>query len=199
MWPCCRQQVVWLHGSLSQRALQGGGPPAAEEDRLSQRLVWSTPLPYDWRDDTIAWLSRDDMTAAHPALADLASLLASLHERIGSVIELGCGRPEPHQLACFAPGPRSRGYVRHIDEEPGNVTEGGRRITVTIYFTPPDYDVSHGGELRVWPRGNGGAVDIAPLAGRAVVFLSGAVWHQVRPWRHPEAAAKRVALSTFWH
>ena len=28
-----------------------------------------------------------------------------------------------------------------------------------------------------------GAVDVEPRPGRLVVFLSGAVWHQVRPWQ----------------
>ena len=118
------------------------------------------------------------MASAHPAFAALAALLSSLKEELRSLIELDVrpprcihkllrcsiglslreclwlqsGRPEPHQLACFAPGPASRGYVRHIDEDPPKVMEGGRRLTVTVYFTK-EYEPGQGGELRIWPRG----------------------------------------------
>jgi hypothetical protein len=41
---------------------------------------------------------------------------AALERRLAGLVELGAGAAEPYQLACFAPGPASRGYVRHVDE-----------------------------------------------------------------------------------
>jgi hypothetical protein len=172
---------------------------------------------------------------------------------------VGAAVGEPFQLACFRPGPSSRGYSRHVDEQPAAAAADGRRVTVTLYLTA-GWQAGRGGELRVWPRRGGGggacecsgacecrgahdedgdgdgdgdsggggqgrrasghpcgasasagpataaaavtavtAVDVAPVAGRAAVFLSGAVWHQVRPWRLRDPAAKRIALTAWFH
>jgi len=114
---------------------------------------------------------------------------------------------EPYQIACFRPGRASKGYVRHVDEDVGKIATGGRRITVTVYLSR-GWTPGHGGELRLWPRRTragaaGGVVDIEPIAGRVVIFLSGAVWHQVRPWRQRrdagETEAKRIALTAWLH
>eukprot|EP01051_Picozoa_sp_SAG22_P003359 SAG22_NODE_162_length_16848_cov_16.978267_13_plen_438_part_00 len=227
-------------GSSTGGSGTGGGPaggaePAGDSEGSSSppvqrrlNLAWRTPTPYDWRDDQIAWIEpRELQDSAHPAFAALAAKLADLCAALTAVVELGGGKEEPYQLACFAPGQTSRGYIRHIDEDGDGCIARGRRLTVTVYFTARWSGGGHGGELRVWPRGRAGgaesresksepgeaaagkhdaprlcprrAVDLQPVPGRVVVFLSGACWHMVRPWRHPDPAATRVALTAFLH
>ena len=62
-------------------------------------------------------------------------------------------------------------------------------------FLNPYWTQQHGGELRLWlPDGVQRYVDIQPLAGRLVIFLSGLVEHQVQPSFHD-----RVALTAWLH
>eukprot|EP01052_Picozoa_sp_SAG31_P026276 SAG31_NODE_2369_length_5854_cov_3.778454_2_plen_414_part_00 len=211
-------------------AATSGGQDSALTGPSRLKLCWVTPTPYDWRDDLITWLTAEDLEGHENwCLQALGRRLAKLRTTIDEEVIPLIGPPEPYQLAAFAPGPKSRGYIRHIDEETpavgqvGGLLSGGRRVTVTVYFTA-GWEAGHGGELRLWPRrtaaeaGGGGAVrgagscdatgdlsvkvDVEPQPGRMVAFLSGAVWHQVRPWRLHRQDAKtkrRLALTAFLH
>lgn len=64
-----------------------------------------------------------------------------------------------------------------------------------IYLNPADWDASAlGGCLRVFRPAclGGGSVDVEPLPGRLVVFLSGAIDHEVLP-----SFGLRVAISSW--
>lgn len=78
-----------------------------------------------------------------------------------------------------------------------------RRVTCVCYLADParPYEEADGGQLRVWaPRSgdeDGGevrTVDVEPVAGRCIIFMSGAVDHQVLPAFN----APRVAI-TGWY
>lgn len=84
-----------------------------------------------------------------------------------------------------------------------------RRVTSILYLNESDWDAAHGGALRVYhPQScsdntdaldGGGAdrdsnwVDVYPHGGRLVVFMAGAVEHEVLP-----AFAPRVALTAWF-
>lgn len=65
-----------------------------------------------------------------------------------------------------------------------------------MYFNP-DWKQGNGGELRIFDKGMGDEdeknIDIAPLAARCVVFLSGVMDHAVMP-----AFEERIALTSWY-
>ena len=105
------------------------------------------------------------------------------------------------QLAVY-PGGSSVGYARHRDAFPDDGAAGDdqRRVTCVLFANAADWDVDRdGGALRLHvptpdeqpPRAH---VDVAPTGGTLVLFLSGAVDHEVLPCTVP-----RVAVSAWLH
>ena len=96
--------------------------------------------------------------------------------------------PDKLMLANY-PGDGAR-YVAHLDNDPGDPrhSEGepglrasDRAVTAILYLNP-DWEESHGGCLRVHLQGTGGAtVDVAPSAGRMVLFDCRRIVHEVLP------------------
>ena len=96
--------------------------------------------------------------------------------------------PDKLMLANY-PGDGAR-YVAHLDNDPGDPrhSEGepglrasDRAVTAILYLNP-DWEESHGGCLRVHLEGTGGAtVDVAPSAGRMVLFDCRRIVHEVLP------------------
>lgn len=89
------------------------------------------------------------------------------------------------QLAVY-PGDGAR-YVAHHD---GFAGDPARRATVILYLNPA-WNPDHGGCLRVWLPG--GPLDLAPIGGRMVCFLSDRVEHAVLP----TYATRRAATAWF--
>ena len=134
-------------------------------------------------------------------------------------------RPDEFQLAVYHTG--ARGYVRHYDADesivfrPVAVPRSSQRspktkrvVTAVLYLNSPDISTEiEGGELRLWPpssslpseprRGNAQEfkpttiIDVPPRGGTLVLFLSGAVSHQVRKIKL--GAAPRIALTAWFH
>lgn len=74
------------------------------------------------------------------------------------------------QLAAFPP---QRRYTRHVDAFPG----GPNRLLTLIYYLNPQWQPSHGGQLRLFlPEG---PCDVNPVADRLLVFFSPSVEHEV--------------------
>ena len=96
-------------------------------------------------------------------------------------------------MAAIYAGSRDRPtyYVRHRDG--GSYRGNPRRLTCIVYLNA-DWDVERdGGALRAYlPDGSGEHVDVAPKAGRLLLFDAVRVEHEVRP-----TFASRVAL-TLW-
>lgn len=110
-----------------------------------------------------------------------------------------------------------RRYERHRDgfpsaaddEEDGGSGPMWRRVTSILYLNESDWPSAHGGALRVYhpqrPSSNADALDygdpdrggtwldVYPQGGRLVIFMSGAVEHEVLP-----AYAPRVALTAWF-
>ncbi|KAG0271108.1 hypothetical protein BGZ95_001139 [Linnemannia exigua] len=117
-----------------------------------------------------------------------------LHEDLTKVVHLH-GQAE-YQLAYYPPD--SSHYERHRDSFPTDDKEDidQRRVTAIVYFNP-DWKQGNGGELRIFDKGMGDEdekeIDIAPLAARCVVFLSGVMDHAVMP-----AFEERIALTSWY-
>lgn len=118
------------------------------------------------RGDESLWLTPED-----PALAVLFAAFEALRTEVNLDAWLGLTRFDL-QFTHYAGG--GARYVRHLDALPGR---HNRRLTAISYlndaWTPPD-----GGKLKLHLKP---AVEIEPLIGRLVVFLSEKVEHEVMP------------------
>lgn len=141
--------------------------------------------------------------AAEPPADGAAGLAAVISRLEGLQAELlACARPgrllgqREVQLACYAPG--SCGYRRHTDALPDDGAKGGsaaqRKLTAICYCNG-GWTADHGGALRLTLQDHqgGGGVDVAPVAGRCLVFMAGCMPHEVLP-----SAAHRYAV-TAWY
>ncbi|GJJ68574.1 hypothetical protein EMPS_00920 [Entomortierella parvispora] len=117
-----------------------------------------------------------------------------LHEDLAKVVHLH-GQAE-YQLAYYPPD--SSHYERHRDSFPTSDREDKdqRRVTAIVYFNP-NWKQGDGGELRIFDKGMGDEeekqIDIAPKAGRCVIFLSGVMDHAVMP-----SFNERIALTSWY-
>ena len=82
--------------------------------------------------------------------------------------------------ACHARYPEGSRYRRHRDR----FTRAGRRILTLVTYLNLDWRAGDGGELRIH-RSPADALDVEPLSGRAVIFLSDRMIHEVRPAIRP--------------
>lgn len=154
------------------------------------------------------------------AVQAAADTLRAVHRDISLAVRLryGASRPEL-QLAVYDPAaavaddgaaaatPAADGetrYERHRDGFPSaglqDEDEGEgpmwRRVTAILYCNSPAWSEVDGGALRLYspaPTDGGGSVDVLPVAGKLVVFMSGAVEHEVLPVYSP-----RVALTAWF-
>ncbi len=142
---------------------------------------------------------RGDLTTFldEAALADgFVDVVAALHRVQMALREqawLTLHRRE-FQLGCFPGG--GAGYTRHRDAFRGAVgVMGHRRVTVVLWLNP-QWEPEHGGCLRCYHHDSddddGAFVDVEPLLGRAIVFMSEQIEHAVLP-----SFASRFAL-TLW-
>lgn len=118
------------------------------------------------RGDKIQWLEFQD-----PVEKQLSAHLEALQTQLNRTLFLGLRDFEAH-FAVYAPG---QGYRRHLDRFK---TDNSRVVSLVLYLTP-DWKVEDKGALRAYLPS--GPVDILPMQGRAVAFLSGDVEHEVLP------------------
>lgn len=182
-------EMAWL--------VPGGSEPVAaavEEEEKKQECVPTLRIPKGG--------------ALHTVVGRLEQLARALDALDGqSLLGLGGGLKKSVQLAYY-PGGGHR-YVRHRDAFPGadagaagekgGATEATRCLTVICYLNP-DWRPEHGGRLRLYlPPGASSSSssphwDVDPLLGRAVVFRSDVVEHEVLP-----AWAPRMALTCWFY
>ena len=95
--------------------------------------------------------------------------------------------PDRLMLANY-PGDGAR-YVTHLDNDPTDPghSEGepglracDRAVTAILYLNP-NWEEAHGGCLRVQMEGGKGTIDVAPSAGRMVLFDCRRIAHEVLP------------------
>jgi SM-20-related protein len=135
------------------------------------------------RGDRILWLDDD---AGGPGLQALRRVFDGLELALQRDARLRLGRREV-QVAWY-PGGGAR-YARHRDVFRHAAAGPRRRVTAIVYLNP-GWRPEDGGLLRL--HVGQAPVDVAPAAGRLVVFLSERVEHEVL-----QARASRLAV-TAW-
>ena len=162
--------------AASMRTRRNGG---------SDGVDWRTPEPRHARTDVATWLTVGQRPASDskfserllPRFDALAADLCLLMDGIHGRLEL--------QLACF-PEARHARYRRHTDANAvGGPASDERKVTCILYCNPT-WSKASAGCLRLTrpdhdKGGAGGTIDIEPIGGRLLVFMSGAIAHEVLP------------------
>ncbi len=131
------------------------------------------------RGDIIYWLNETEASTAQQAyFSQMETLRLSLNQHL----YLGLFGLESH-LALY---PTGAGYKKHIDRFKGNSNNQPVRQISCILYLNQDWLGEYGGDLRLYLNTNDEAdieskIDIAPLGGRLVVFLSDTFYHEVLP------------------
>jgi SM-20-related protein len=125
-------------------------------------------LHTDIRTDSIYWLDIGLSTAQDTYIEKMHELMELLNREI----YLGLKQFEGH----FAQYNQAGFYRKHIDQFEQN---SERKISVITYLNTP----KAGGELRIYKKSdpNQFEIDISPVEGRLVCFLSNQIYHEVRP------------------
>ncbi len=153
-----------------------------------------SPINTKLRGDSIYWL---DETDASPAQQAYFEKMEALRSALNQHLYLGLLTLESH-LALY---PIGSGYQKHLDrfQDKDHALSPQRQISCILYLNQ-DWLAEDGGCLRLHLNHNMSTeleagdnyLDIAPLAGRLVVFLSDTFYHEV-------LAATRVRKSlTAW-
>lgn len=120
------------------------------------------------RNDSIYWLTAGSSEAQDLFLSKMDELMLVLNREL----YLGLKQFEGH----FARYEKGQFYKKHSDQFVGN---SERMITTVTYLNTP----ASGGELRIYNKDNKDLVelDIKPIEGRLVCFLSSQIYHEVLP------------------
>jgi SM-20-related protein len=131
----------------------------------------------DVRRDEIYWLDRERPTRAQARLWKKVELLKVALNR---ELFLNVTNFEGH----YAAYPEGGFYERHLD----SFQDDDRRVVSIVVYLNENWRPEHGGELRVWkgvpisgrdaPR-NRHPIDVEPIGGTLVCFLSREIEHQV--------------------
>mmetsp|Transcript_30998 Transcript_30998/g.72323 ORF Transcript_30998/g.72323 Transcript_30998/m.72323 type:complete len:368 (+) Transcript_30998:103-1206(+) len=195
-----------------QRLMQSGYvvidnwlPPekAAGISELVQSSLATFP---DFQNDGIEWHFKEPRSARADIATDLIdgqrpatdSVFAEhvlpayyeLEEDLKQIISVKGNRQQ--QLAWYQGN--GLGYSAHFDAWPVDDPESDIRKVTAIMYCNKDWEPSHGGALKIWLLDHEGAdeIEIEPLAGRLLIFLSGCIRHEVSPAHSP-----RVAFTTW--
>lgn len=145
------------------------------------------------RGDRIAWLEADD---PDPALQAYFSLMAEVQQMANRHLMMGLDSYETH-FALYPAG--SHGYATHIDQfrQQDMHTQSNIRSLTAIIYLNEHWPADAGGALRLYldehtqtPAADARHLDILPVGGRMVLFLSARYWHQVLP-----ASQARVSVT----
>lgn len=176
-----------LTQSLRALALEQQQHGLMHQAGTSQAAVSNPSL----RGDQISWLEPDD---PHPAIREYQAIMAQIQQAVNRALMMGLDSFETH----FAIYPaNSSGYATHIDQfrqHREQAAPGARTLTSIIYLND-DWPADAGGQLRLYldthtqpPSKEARHLDIAPLGGRLVLFLSARFWHEVLPARLPRSS-----------
>lgn len=130
------------------------------------------------RGDHIMWLRDDD-----PSLCVQTYLqkMRALQQALNQQLFFNLHELEAH-LAIYPIGTR---YAKHLDQ----FSQGRnalRQISCVLYLNT-DWQEAFGGQLRMYlPEGN--QLDIFPMGGRLVAFMSSEFIHEVLPASHPRVS-----------
>lgn len=123
------------------------------------------------RRDRILWLNRE-----RAAPAKFLALAEQIRQGLNRRLFLGLFEFEAH----FAHYPPGAFYKRHVDSFRG----AANRVLSTVSYLNTDWQPGDGGELALYAeQGDLKIAELAPLAGRMVIFLSEEMPHEVLPAR----------------
>ena len=121
------------------------------------------------RGDFTCWL-REPLSPCERALLDR---LEDLRLQFNRDLLLGLFELELH----YARYPPGAAYARHVDQPHGSAL---RQVSFVLYLNP-DWQPNDGGALRIYADDD--HVDVEPLGGRLVCFLTPGREHEVMPAR----------------
>jgi len=148
------------------------------------------------RGDSIYWLNEDD---ASPAQQTYFTKMELLRNGLNRHLYLGLDILESH-LALY---PIGAGYQKHLDRFKVNDNSllPQRQISCILYLNK-DWMIEDGGYLRLYLNAvtaqdgmitEASELDIAPIGGRLVMFLSDTFYHEVLP-----ASRDRMSLTAWF-
>lgn len=145
----------------------------------------------DLRGDSIYWLNEAEATSAQQVYF---AHMETLRQQLNQDLYLGLFALESH-LALYTAG---TGYKKHIDRFKGSDTTQPQRQISCILYLNQDWQDSNGGHLRLYlnPKTETPEplhLDISPVAGRFVMFLSDTFYHEVLP-----ATQDRMSLTAWF-
>ncbi len=122
------------------------------------------------RGDRVRWI---DGERCGPYLTGYLARMEQLRLSINRELLLGLFDFEAH-LTVYPPGAQ---YVSHVDQF---AEAPGRTVSVVGYLNAA-WEPGDGGELRLYPPAQSPPVDVAPVGGTLVAFLSAELLHEVLP------------------
>jgi SM-20-related protein len=137
-----------------------------------------------FRGDSIYWINEAESSPAQQIYLDE---MERLRKELNRHLYLGLDALESH-LALY---PIGAGYQKHLDRFKANDSSQlpQRQISCILYLNK-DWLEEDGGYLRLYLNADDAtdgivatapSLDIAPIAGRLVMFLSGTFYHEVLP------------------
>ncbi|AWW29823.1 2OG-Fe(II) oxygenase [Echinicola strongylocentroti] len=125
------------------------------------------------RSDKVSWM---DHTVLTPLQSQYWAKIEAIRGAINQRCFLGLRSFEAH----FAMYPPGSFYLRHLDQ----FQHVKYRVVTTILYLNDTWTREDGGALRMYLPGSGEVeekMDVFPVGGRMVVFLSGEIPHEVLP------------------
>lgn len=166
----------WIEDALQRELLETARARSAGGELRPARVGRAEGARRDGlvRGDAIQWLEAGDPA---PCVGELLRRLDALRAALNQRLYLSLVESEAH----FAHYPPGAGYQRHLDRFR---SDDARTVSAVVHLGDP-WLPQHGGELRMHLEGPDGeiAIDIAPVPGQLVLFLSGEIEHQVLPTR----------------
>jgi SM-20-related protein len=164
-------EVVALRECARTRQSRGGFAPARVGRQGAERRHLHI------RGDFTCWLSEPLL----PPERLLLDRLEELRLRLNREAFLGLFELELH----YARYPAGAAYSRHVDQPRGSAQ---RKLSLVLYLNP-SWQAADGGVLRIHAADDG-FVDVAPIAGRLVCFLTPGREHEVL-----QAGCERLSIS----
>lgn len=157
------RDVAALRGGAIARERAGGFAPAAVGRGASRTVRDSV------RGDRIRWIETDRATAPERRLL---ATLDVLRVALNRELQLGLSDLEAH----YAIYPAGAGYARHVDR----FRDDDARVLSLVLYLNARWRAGEGGALRI-DAGRDGVVEVAPVGGTLIAFLSERFPHEVLP------------------
>ena len=148
-----------------------------EEDLFKKAAIGNRTnelIKTEIRGDFIFWMEENKLNSIQKVFFDRINDLSAY---LNKTCFLGILRKEFH----YAVYPKGKFYKRHLDTFQN---DDRRRLSVVCYLNEDDWLPEHGGELVLYLNNENGEEfekAIFPLPGRAVIFESQKIEHEVKP------------------